>query len=516
MAEEKRFNKIFDLIMIAGEPDSAAPFVGISAQLDEFQDFLGDEFSSMTGEEDMTKAPELWEAQDISQEDLDADMAEQLTDMVDQGQNPEENENARGLGKDPDIYNREELEKLIIRLKAQAQSGDAETHSREPLTIAAVLLAVEAVVTLGPPLVKGLSKAWKWGSKAWRRGKRAKAITRRLKTGVKALPKTLRNADTRQRMVQNGVDMFNATSTTAMMLTSQMGDMMAQVTSLLQIYMTLYQMSDYLRAFSPNLATLYDQYIMLNDTVGMMKLEEAGLEVETNYPRLEEEEAERQKQINAALTTGKLSPEPEPKPEPDPETRAARDTAPTGGTTGGEPANPTEPSKLKHPGKPCVAIPKIQSYTINDALRHICRELSILEKEFKVFNSRMAMDKDEIPKFLSGKESTIITKDIGVGEILFRALNTAGKETNAAGVAGPTEVLSLAEQFKQAFPVVEVIDSITKKKSTVSVFELIMKAQDAKVVELGPGFLKWYTELDVMQQYNDVIETPKSGQSIIT
>ena len=59
--------------------------------------------------------------------------------------------------------------------------------------------------------------------------------------------------------------------------------------------------------------------------------------------------------------------------------------------------------------------------------------------------------------------------------------------------------------------VIDVIDPITKKKSTISVFELIMKAQDAKVIELGPGFLKWYTEIDVLEHEQALITTPKTG-----
>lgn len=101
-----------------------------------------------------------------------------------------------------------------------------------------------------------------------------------------------------------------------------------------------------------------------------------------------------------------------------------------------------------------------------------------------------------------------LQKDMGLTETLFWALNhLPTKSQNQGSVEGPIDLRSLAEIFHEAFPLIEKIDPITKKKSLISIFELIMQAQDAKVIELGPGFLKWYTELDILQD-RLTVETP--------
>lgn len=285
-----------------------------------------------------------------------------------------------------------------------------------------------------------------------------------------------------------------------MMFSQQVGDAVAQLTCMLQMVAQIKSGADIMRVFTPSLAQLYDEFVMLDDTVEQMKLENNGNATNTTIPQPEATLIEGVPYTMEELLTKVAKGE----PIPELQNRAVSRGDPT--------TTPTEPIKPTSPGKRSVAVPNIKKFSATDALRYICRELSIIEKEFKVFNSRMAMDKDEILKFFMDKDQTIATRDIGLGEIMFRALNTTGKKETTAGVAGPKEVLSLAEQFKQAFPVIETVDPITKKRSTVSVFELIMQAQDAKVVELGPGFLKWYTELDILQdRQGAVVETPKTG-----
>jgi hypothetical protein len=475
-------NSVCDLILISGEIEFAAPFVGVSTQVDVMQDFMeSDMIPAMTGEEEITQAPELWEAQELNAADATADMDSQLEDLA---------EGDRGL--DDDTFNREELSLMIAQLERDAIQLPSNEQSRiAPLVIAGVVGVGKILLDWGPELWKGAKTAYKWVGKKVLRGRARKAALERLRRGMTSLPKNFKTAEGRARMLQQASDAFDATSSAAVLMSQKMGDSMAQVTSMLNVAMQVKDAASFLQAFAPNLAVLQSEYIELNDSVKMAKLEALGSKVETSFPVIEKKSEDAQQAFTEAVTKDAAS-------------RATPNT--------GETDTPKPPTTAEPPSKKCIAVPNLAQFTMNDSLRWAVRALTMIEKELKVLNLNLAMDKDKVPGFLADKKDTIFTQDIGIGETLFKALNTIGKKESATGVMGPTEILSLAEQFKQAFPVIEVIDAITKKKSTVSVFELIMKAQDAKVVELGPGFLKWYTELDVFQHTTGAVtETPKVG-----
>ena len=471
-------NSICKLIMISGEQD-AAPYVGVSAQIDVMQDFMeNDMLDVMTGAEDMTQAPELWEAQTILHDSEDSDFNEMASSVAD---------GAEGRGIDPEILGRDELETLIASLKTQKQDGDGKSRI-EPVTLS-LLIGLGSALLSNPQVTgaisKGLKGVWTFATKVIPGLIRNRAAHwAALKAGAKNLKPTLQNAQTRNALFGSIADGLTASAASAQMMMAQVGDVAAQVAATMQMVGQMQTMSDAMRFFTPSVASLYDSFVLLDDTVAAQsKIESAGGKNEKALPKDDLQKPGDYKSVEDLMAEAANASRDVPKP----------------------PATPNVPEKRS------VAAAKIGQFTLTDAMRYICRELMILEKEFKVFNSRMAMDKDEIVKFFTNRDPTIATRDIGLGEIMFRALNTTGKQVTSSGVVGQKEVLSFAEQFKQAFPIVDVIDPITKKKSTVSVFELIMQAQNAKVIELGPGFLKWYTELDVLQDTQAVTETPKTG-----
>ena len=501
-APQQHLNSVCDLILISGEIEFAAPFVGVSTQVDVMQNFMeNDLLDSMTGEEDITKAPELWEAQELNQQD-------DITgfDFISQPYaDLEVQENGRGTRNinddDIEILTREELDALIVDLQSVQKN---HAGSREPITLATIAaiagLASVAVDILSRPGIRRFaSNSWKFIKNIGPRLKNWRAGANRIATSAKSLPKTLKNASSRDAIFRQIASGAMDASSAGMLLMSQVGDTAAQVATQLQMAAQITNAVDMMRMFTPNVSSLYDSFVLLDDAVAAYKLEEAGKE---NDKKLPDNAAILQKEIDGEFMSVEQVMSKIQKGEPLPP--SITEQMARGGTREAPKPETPKPTAPDTPSKKAVGVPKAGSFSITDCLRYLCRELAIIEKEFKVFNSRMAMDKDDIPKFLAGKEQTIFAKDIGMAEILFRALNTVGKKENAAGVAGPTEILTLAEQFKQAFPVIEVVDAITKKKSTVSVFELIMKAQDAKVVELGPGFLKWYPDLDVLQSNSQV------------
>lgn len=497
---EMFINSACNFLMISGEPDNPAPYVGVSAQIDVMQDFMeSDMLNVMTGAEDIeVNAPELWEAQEMSQDEDIADMLTQIEALE-----SSESAEARGFG-DEDIYNSEQIQELIAQIKARPHAeGKTPTDGSRPLVVDDLLLwgplALFAVDMISSPTVrKAAGAAWRFVKKAPGRIKNWKSAASRLKTAAKGLPTTLKNAEARNALWRSLASGAADASSTAMLLTQQLGSSAAQLTANLQMTAQITNMADAMRMFTPNIASLYDGFIQLDDAVSLhTRLENNGSNTDVTIPppSAPAEGYVSAEQVLADAANGKLPPG---------VTRTIRATTTTPTET-----TPTPPAAT--PTKRSVGVPNINKFTVLDALRYLCRELSIFEKEIKLFNSNMVMDKDNIPKFLTSKESTIFTKDVGLGEIMFRALNTQGKETSSAGVAGPTEILSIAEQFKQAFPVIDVIDPITKKKSTISVFELIMQAQSAKVIELGPGFLKWYPDLEVLENNVAVTTTPKIG-----
>ena len=126
------------------------------------------------------------------------------------------------------------------------------------------------------------------------------------------------------------------------------------------------------------------------------------------------------------------------------------------------------------------------SYTVNSALRYLTgKQLPKFEAIFlellKKLEARVEF-KDSAPK------------EYNIAQILYNSLNY-----EKPGLLGrPAEDWSLAKILAQGIPVIEHTNA-SGKKVAISVLELIMQAQDSKVVELGPGFLKWYTEADVVQ-----------------
>ena len=478
-APQQHINSVCELIMISGEIEFAAPFVGVSTQVDAMSDML----DVMTGAEDLTQAPELWEAQELNAADATADMDSQLEDLA---------EGDRGL--DDDTFNREELSLMIAQLERDAIQLPSNEQSRiAPLVIAGVVGVGKILLDWGPEIWKGAKTAYKWVGKKVLRGRARKAALERLRRGMTSLPKNFKTAEGRARMLQQASNAFDATSSAAVLMSQKMGDSMAQVTSMLNVAMQVKDAASFLQAFAPNLAALQSEHIELNDSVKMAKLEALGSKVETSFPVIEKKSEDAQQAFTEAVTKDAAS-----RATPSTgETDTPKPTTPsTGETDTPKPTTPSEP-----PSKKCIAVPNLAQFTMNDSLRWAVRALTMIEKELKVLNLNLTMDKDKLPAFMADKKDVLISKDIGIGEVLFKAFNTVGKKVTETGVASPTEILSLAEQFKQAFPLVEITDRITKKKSTVSVFEIIMQAQNAKVVELGPGFLKWYTELDAIQDH---------------
>ena len=146
---------------------------------------------------------------------------------------------------------------------------------------------------------------------------------------------------------------------------------------------------------------------------------------------------------------------------------------------------------------PMVAVPRLDfgataganatAYTLNSALRYLTgKQLPKFEAIFLELLNKLEARvefKNEAPK------------NYNLAQILYNSLNY-----EKPGLLGhPATDWSLAKILAEGLPVIEHTNSITGKKTTISALELIMQAQESKVIELGPGFLKWYMDADVLQ-----------------
>lgn len=188
---EAFINSICKLIMIAGE-QTPAPYVGVSAQIDVMQDWMADDMlPAMTGEEDLTQAPEVWEAQNLNYTDaindyeghirfisdtpgdrgfdifdhhevqqqlfnflsqlLGEEIANQgyLSELITRIHSNDQGTAGRGIDDDPnEIYDRERLQQLIEQIRTE--NCDDQVTSRIFGVDDAIIIAVISVA--GPIL----------------------------------------------------------------------------------------------------------------------------------------------------------------------------------------------------------------------------------------------------------------------------------------------------------------------------------------------------------------------------
>ena len=151
--------------------------------------------------------------------------------------------------------------------------------------------------------------------------------------------------------------------------------------------------------------------------------------------------------------------------------------------------------------RPTIDVPtglESTKYTVNNALRMICKSLPKFLANLETLNEKLEARVDY---------SDTAPKVYTLAQILHNSLNY-----DKPGLLGkPATDWSLAKILAEGLPVIEHTDSITGKKTVISALELIMQAQESKVLELGPGFLKWYMDADVLQ--HNIYANARAGTS---
>lgn len=459
-------NSVCRLVMISGEAGSEAPYAGISAQIDVMQEFMEGDMMLALG--DIPDAPEILELKMESNKDDAATNALNTLEfklmpgttypIFRGGISPDDSE---GQTDQPTAMNVTQIVQELTRQFDTQSRGDPPEGEDLPQTagspktwgfgtIAPILVAVATVIShFGEQICRGIGVIMPGLSRI------AGAVAKHSPQVARIIAKLSPAAAVGLTPLILGFSEKFKTIATVLGTVAQM------VSEFMQTYMMVKQfqsLNDYARYLSPEVGAFLDTTNSVEDMISAQY--EQGTVRNISMPGAEPEGVGR-------------------------------------GTT--TPTDPTkQPSSVTRP----FGFDK-QEFTLNTGLRVLVTQQmpmfeALLKKLILSLNSKI--DPVDGP-----------AKVYSITDILYNSLNYAPPKGSTGVLGGPPHEWSLAEILSKGIPVIEHIDPLTKKKTEISVLEIIMQAQGSKVVELGPGFLKWYTDIDVLQHNDAVVSTPKTG-----